>query len=170
MSVTNELINLATFYELIDRLYKGLDGGLRLKDVNRACALPARGVYFFFEDGETRTPPLSGPRVVRVGTHGLKIGSKSTLYARLAQHRGTSSGDGNHRGSVFRLHAGKALLNRDASIYTCPTWARGNTANSNIREGERFLEQAVSQYLGNMNLLWLNVADDSGPLSERGFI
>ena len=30
-------------------------------------------------------------RIVRVGTHGLKTGSRSTLWGRLSQHRGTSA-------------------------------------------------------------------------------
>ena len=53
---------------------------------------------------ETRSGTGAGPRVVRIGTHGLKNGSRSTLWGRLSQHRGSSrSGLGNHRGSSFRL-------------------------------------------------------------------
>ncbi len=40
---------------------------------------PQRGVYFFFEDGETRSGSGSRHRVVRVGTHALVSGSRATL-------------------------------------------------------------------------------------------
>ena len=75
---------------------------------------PRRGVYFFFENGEPRSGTGAGPRVVRVGAHGLKNGARSTLWGRLSQHRGSSrSGLGNHRGSIFRLLVGVALANRN---------------------------------------------------------
>ena len=75
---------------------------------------PPRGVYFFHESGEARSGTGGGPRVVRVGTHGLKSGSGSTLWDRLSQHRGSSrSGRGNHRGSIFRLIVGIALAKRN---------------------------------------------------------
>jgi hypothetical protein len=69
-----------------------------------------RGVYFFFEGGELRSQSGSGGLVVRIGTHAVSVGSKSTLWGRLAQHRGSLSGNGNHRGSIFRLWVGSALL------------------------------------------------------------
>ena len=74
---------------------------------------PARGVYFFFEDGEARSTSGTGPRVVRIGTHALTAKSSTTLWNRLAQHRGVvGTGGGNHRGSIFRLLVGEALLRR----------------------------------------------------------
>jgi hypothetical protein len=60
---------------------------------------PKRGVYFFFETGESRSDSGSGPRVVRVGTHALREGSRAKLWTRLSQHQGTiTTGGGNHRG------------------------------------------------------------------------
>ena len=77
---------------------------------------PRQGVYFFFEDGETRVENGTS-RVVRVGTHGLSPTDRTTLWGRLRQHRGRISGrnpgGGNHRASIFRGHIGTALIQRD---------------------------------------------------------
>ena len=55
---------------------------------------------------------------MRVGTHGLKSGSRSTLWAPLSQHRGTArSSDGNHRGAIFRGLVGIALSLRILSSW-----------------------------------------------------
>ena len=77
--------------------------------------LPRRGVYFFFEPGELREDGRT-PRVVRVGTHAVSAGSRTTLWTRLRDHRGhvigRHVGGGNHRASIFRRHVGSALLGR----------------------------------------------------------
>ncbi len=83
---------------------------------------PQRGVYFFRETGETRTDTGEGQRIVRVGTHALKSGARSTLWGRLSQHRGNASGGGgNHRGSIFRKIVGAATVEKYG--YSYPTWA-----------------------------------------------
>jgi hypothetical protein len=157
---------ISDFYGFIDRLRQKAGGPYVLKDINSSSA-PKRGVYFFFEDGEFRADGVS-PRVVRVGTHGLHNGSKSTLYGRLVNHRGTRSGSGNHRGSVFRLHIGKALIKRNA--IDCPTWARNSSVPNEITLLEKSLEQQVSDYIGRMKVLLLNIPDEPGPQSLRGFV
>jgi len=130
---------------------------------------PARGVYFFQEPGEGRTDTGSGPRIVRVGTHALKAGSRTTLWNRLSQHRGSAkTGGGNHRGSIFRLIIGTALVDLDG--HTCPTWGQGRSAPKDIREKEQPLEQLVSKTIGEMPFLWLEIADEPGPDSLRGYI
>ena len=64
----------------------------------------------FFEESELRSDSGDGLRVVRIGIHALKRGSRKSLWNRLAQHRGIiKRGGGNHRGSIFRLLAGTAL-------------------------------------------------------------
>lgn len=89
----------------------------------RNKSIPNRGVYFFFDENEPRSDSGCGPRVVRVGTHGLTVGSKSSLRARLAQHRGTiGTGSGNYRGSIFRLLVGQALISKEA--LDVPTWGK----------------------------------------------
>jgi hypothetical protein len=129
---------------------------------------PARGVYFFREEGEVRTDTGSGPRVVRVNTHALKDGSGTKLWTRLAQHRGQASGNGNHRGSIFRLIVGVALIRRNTLPF--PTWGEGNSAKGEVRHGEEALERMVSEVIGRMSFLWLPVGDEPGPNSQRGYI
>ena len=91
---------------------------------------PLRGVYFFFEPGETRRDGT--PRVTRVGPHALTSSSQSSLWGRLAQHRGRvggrHAGGGNHRGSIFRRHVGRALLDRDGDVSgVAATWGKGSS-------------------------------------------
>ena len=129
---------------------------------------PERGVYFFMEPGETRSDTGRGPRIVRVGTHGLKPGSQSTLWDRLAQHRDTSAGGGNHRSSIFRLVVGTALMARDG--LDCPSWDdRQGAAIRQARAMERSVEAVVSDVVGRMPFLWLPVDDEPGPDSVRGY-
>lgn len=65
------------------------------------------------EPGEYRTRKLHQLRIVRVGTHAVSTGSKATLWHRLRAHRGSKDGRGNHRASIFRRHAGAAMIARD---------------------------------------------------------
>lgn len=146
-----------------------------LRSQRRAWVGQSGGVYFFFEPGEMRTTSGTGPRVVRVGTHALKSGSKSTLWKRLRQHRGTLSGNypggGNHRGSIFRLHVGTALINKHGlSGRATETRGDGSSAGTAIRKREYPLEKAVSQYIRSMPFLWIAVEDEAGPGSLRGEI
>jgi hypothetical protein len=143
-------------------------GGFRtLGKCNGRMCWPTRGVYFFFENGEQRTTSGSGLRVVRVGTHALTKGGQTTLWNRLATHKGAErGGGGNHRGSVFRLLAGSALSRRDPSLH-CETWAKGQSAPREIRVREVALECAVSHYIRSMPFLWLEVDDECGPESMR---
>jgi hypothetical protein len=129
---------------------------------------PKRGVYFFFEDGEKRSDTGKGPRIVRVGTHALTTGSGTKLWSRLSQHKGQSNGSGNHRGSIFRLIVGTALI--DKGQFSFPTWGIGNTANRVVRDGETDLERKVSEVIGNMRFLWLAIEDELGPESRRGYV
>ena len=103
---------LDELYSLLDAIAQRCGGPRTLADCHGRMGWPRRGVYFFFETGEHREN-CSSPRVVRVGTHGLRP-SSSTLWGRLSQHRGSAGGGfpggGNHRGSIFRLHVGEALL------------------------------------------------------------
>ncbi len=133
-------------------------------------AWPERGVYFFFEPGEQRDANPSSRRVVRVGTHALIPNARSTLWKRLSQHRGTNNPrGGNHRGSIFRLLIGEALLNAETSL-TVASWGQGSTATRDIRNREREHEIRVSDYLSNMTLLFVDVPDAPGPDSARGII
>jgi hypothetical protein len=140
-----------------------------LSGCNGGVALPKRGVYFFFEPNELREVD-AGPRIVRVGTHAVKPGSRSTLWQRLSQHRGTMRiAGGNHRGSIFRLLVGLALANQRPEV-ACSTWGTGSSAAREIRESERNLEAAVSEHIGRITLLSLPLDDEPGRSSLRGYI
>ena len=109
----------------------------------------------------------------------MTSGSKSTLRQRLGQHRGTLSGGGNHRGSIFRLLVGQALLASGADP-PCPSWGvKGDKRKACEAVGidrpaldalEAPVELAVSQYLSKLSFLWLDIGDDPSPNSQRGLI
>jgi len=157
---------LAEFYTL---LFARASSG-QVQSLNSPMPCPHRGVYFFFEPGEARSQSGQGPRVVRVGTHGLTAGSKSTLRGRLSQHRGTlKARSGNHRGSVFRLLVGSALMQRHPEM-AIESWGLGSNAPREVRLLENAAEQAVTDYMLSLTFLALNVPDEPGRDSVRGFI
>lgn len=161
--------HLIRFYALLDTLEQRVGGERTLSDCSGRLAWPRRGVYFFREAGETRSDTGSGPRIVRVGTHALKSGAGTKLWTRLSQHRGTSNnGGGNHRGSIFRLIVGTALLARDDRAL--PTWGRASAATPEIVIAEDPFEREVSGVIRRMPFLWLAVDDEPGPMSLRGTI
>jgi hypothetical protein len=138
-----------------------------LQDCHGRVNWPSRGVYFFFENGEIR-PDGRTPRVVRVGTHAVSTGSKTTLWNRLSTHRGTRSGGGNHRGSIFRLWVGTALLQAgDGLSPKPPSWGKGSSAKRPVRDAEAHVEKAVSAYIGSMPFLWVAANDEPGVESIR---
>ena len=164
---------LDDFYELLNELRAQTGGPRTLEECTGSMNWPKRGVYFFFEEGEIRAD--GSARTVRVGTHALGVGARSTLWGRLAQHRGNVggmlAGGGSHRGSVFRLHVGASLLRRDGDPAGIGgTWGKGSSADRITRESEYLLEQRVSEYIGRMLFLWIGVDDEPGPLSERSLI
>lgn len=173
MNEIDRRTSLDRFYEMLAELEAVWGGRRRLVECSGRQSWPRRGVYFFFENGELREDGAT-PRVVRVGTHALRP-SRSTLWGRLSQHKGNDGGSmprgGNHRGSIFRLHVGTALLEAGkwpAEIRS--TWSIGSTARSDVRRTEYPLERAVSEYIGNMPFLWLAVDDPPDAGSDRGVI
>ncbi|OAN99207.1 hypothetical protein A8B75_19300 [Sphingomonadales bacterium EhC05] len=141
-------------------------------------SLPQRGVYFFFEEGELRSGNRLNKRIVRVGTHALRAGSKSTLATRLGQHRGSQRG-GNHRGSIFRLLIGQALLAQSKNA-DCPSWGlkgqrrHAATVLGKTSEGLRALEKPIeiraSERIGGMSVAILEINDEPGKESHRGYV
>jgi hypothetical protein len=170
--------DLIHFYDLLARVEERVGGKRILSQCNGRFDWPTRGVYFFFESGEMRSCSGNGPRVVRVGTHGLKALGRASLWDRLYAHRGTSDG-GNHRGSIFRLLVGAAIRAR-GGFEGVDSWGiasdvstaarRLKVAKEQIMLRELPLEKAVSAHIGAMPFLWVAVGDDSGPTSERGLI
>jgi hypothetical protein len=121
------------------------------------------------EEGEVRSDSGIGRRIVRVGTHALTEGSGTKLWSRLKQHRGQQkTGGGNHRGSIFRLIVGTAIVARNG--YDFPTWGHGGNAPADVRAAEKPLECEVSKVICAMPFLWLAVDDEPGAKSLRGYI
>src|SRR3989338_2134120 len=116
---------LRKFYSILTALEKKCGGERVLAKCSGHLNWPHRGVYFFREPKEIRTDTGSGPRIVRVGTHALKTGSNTKLWTRLLQHKGSNSGRGNHRGSIFRSIVGASLIKKRK--YDFPTWGVGNS-------------------------------------------
>lgn len=143
-------------------------GMRRLGDCSGRLAWPKRGVYFFLDPAEPSPVPYLPGRLVRVGTHALKVGSASTLWGRLAQHRGQGNGSGNHRGSIFRKHVGSSLIARGGLELT--TWGVGSSASREARAAERGLEEHVTSYLADLLVTYVPILDEPGPDSLRGFI
>ena len=163
------LDDLKRFYALLDNLATRTNAPRLLSACSGYDNWFPRGVYFFLESGEHRSQSGDGARVVRVGTHALKSNSKATIWQRLSQHRGTKkSGGGNHRGSIFRLLVGTALLTRDRR--QCDSWGVGSSAPKDIRANELPMERLVSEVIGRMKIIALPVDDEAGANSLRGVI
>lgn len=159
---------IARSYEMFAQLAERM-GLHKLSDI-LAEELPKQGVYFFFDDREPTTFSTSIPRLVRIGTHGVSAGSVATLRNRLRTHLGTRAGAGNHRASVFRLHVGRAIIERDELREDFPSWGKGQSAPREITEREAPLEAKVSEYIGNLRVLFVPVLDTAGTGSMRATI
>ncbi len=176
----DRLSDLVRFYGLLGKLQQAVGGRRLLANCDGRMSWPGRGVYFFFEAGESRLDSGDGPRVVRVGTHALTATSRTTLWGRLAKHRGVEkTGGGNHRTSVFRDLVGSALKHR-FGVDGPHSWGVGGDFRKaaarlavdpdNIRKSEGGMEIAVSEFIRAMPFLWLAVEDAPGPESLRGLI
>lgn len=168
--------HLERFYSILD-LMSRRRGFRTLAECAGSMQWPSRGVYFFFDPGERRALPNGAVmRVVRVGTHAVSTGSRTTLWDRLRAHRGTGSpggpsNGGNHRGSIFRRHVGAALLR--AGRYAgegADSWGVGSSAPPHVTVREIALERAVSAYIGRLPFLWVEADDDPGPESVRAYL
>jgi hypothetical protein len=162
--------DLKKFYKIMERLWQGQKGGRRFVEMNGRMNWPERGVYFITGEAPEfeRSAPM--PRIIRVGTHAVSKGSRTTLWDRISTHRGTGAGAGSHRSSIFRSHVGRTIIRTEADTKWPDSWAAGQSAPITIRANELELEQRVSSLIGEMNLLWLNIPDIAGPASDRAYI
>ena len=151
--------HLDRFYDLLGTLERKLGGARTLEHSDGQMTWPQRGVYFFMEDGEDRSNQKR-KRIVRVGTHAVSATSRTTLWTRLRQHRGNKNTGGNHGASIFRLLVGTALIARDS--LDCPSWGKKDQPCKPL-----FVEQQVSEAIGKMPFLWLEVDDGH---EGRGYI
>ena len=169
----DRLKDLKRFYDLLSDLENNNGIKLNLGNCNGKMNWPKQGVYIFFEAGESRTESGEGCKAVRVGTHALTNGANSTLWNRLSNHRGSSNGLGNHRGSVFRLLVGNSLVKRNELLL--PTrWgdkkARRKKMSQKELNAEYELEKHISDYICAMPFIYLNVSSESGANNNRAFI
>jgi hypothetical protein len=162
--------DLERFYGILADLEERLGGRPSLGECHGRMRWPERGVYFLFEEGERRWDSGGDLRVVRVGTHSLKQGSRTTLWTRLVKHRGVKkTGAGNHRSSSFRALVGAAILEADPAL-ECPTWGRRASNPHEVRCAERAHETRVSRRIGSMRLLVVAIDDPPGPGSARDYV
>tara|TARA_Y100001970_G_scaffold286520_1_gene408890 strand:+ start:411 stop:1145 length:735 start_codon:yes stop_codon:yes gene_type:complete len=170
----------------LDKLYTGLIalkekiGGFQfLKNPNLPKKCPSAGVYFFFDSSELRDDGKT-PRIVRVGTHAISGTSSSSLWSRLAQHRGSiTSGGGNHRGSIFRKLVGISKIKME-NLESVTTWgvkpSIGIVARdfeltpSEVSRRELPLELKVSDYIRNLPFLCLEINDPEEGRKQRAII
>jgi hypothetical protein len=159
--------------QLLDATYKTLwrlakhSRLRRLKDVIQGD-MPDSGVYLFFDERERRLKDIDQLRIVRIGTHGVALGSKASLRNRLRTHFGTVSGEGNHRSSIFRLHTGRSLINATLAP-AINSWGESAVEKSALR-AERELEQAVSKYLSELYVLLITVPGGSDKNNDRAYL
>jgi hypothetical protein len=166
----NRRSDLDQFYQALFELKQRVGGYRYLRDCSGKSGWPHRGVYFFFEQGEFREDG-STPRVVRVGTHAVSQGSRTTLWDRLHTHKGHSDGRGNHRGSIFRKRIGESLLaTGQCGQQFQETWGKGSSAPKITCIAEQPLEIEVSRYIGAMPFLWLEIGDDPCKESHRAVV
>ena len=126
-----------------------------------------QGVYFFFEKNEVREN--NNPRIVRIGTHAVSEGSRTKLWQRLRQHKGTQKGEGNHRSSVFRKLIGFSLINKQNLNY--PYWGCDKKlVNKKTKNEEKTLEIECSKIIGEMPFLCLQVLGESRKDNMRAYI
>ena len=168
---TNRLNDIIRFYTLLDALKASVKECRFLKNCHGKIEWPKHGVYFFFESEEVRAESGKGLRVVRVGTHALNENAKSTLWSRLRMHRGNAKSRlGNHRGSVFRKIVGYTLGESNQYKISLPmSWGCGQSLTEaaqkagcdrqEIKNNEADLERRVTDYIGQMPFLWLEVND-----------
>jgi hypothetical protein len=132
-------------------------------------AVPKRGVYIFLD---RREPNFLGaqPRIVRIGTHAVSLGSKATLRGRLRNHLGPANEIGNHRGSIFRLHVGRAMLEANTGLDRLPSWGEGQDASPHIKAAESGHELAVSRYLQELEVALIEIDDEPTKDSLRASV
>lgn len=155
-------------YQIIERLI-GKRGLIPFREAIQH-EMPTAGIYLFFDRQEPRLKNIDHLRVIRVGTHGVASGSKATLRDRMRAHYGTSSGGGNHRSSIFRLHVGRSMILAGRSK-AVKTWGSVELPKSHtLRRQEAKLESNVSEYIGNLLVATIDVPGDSSKENDRAYL
>jgi len=167
VSICRRRKDLGTLYDVLPRK-RGTNYLFPLHNLSQA-SLPDQGVYVFLNPSEKNFRGEKS-RIVRIGTHAVSEGSKATLKERLSNHLGPKNGAGSHRGSVFRLHVGRAMLEQSASYSTLPSWGDGQNTTTEIRALEAGHEAKVSEYLSRLDVLIIPASDAANKQSIRADI
>jgi hypothetical protein len=88
----------------------------------------------------------------------------------LRTHLGPANEIGNHRGSIFRLHIGRAMLEAGPGHATLPSWGQGQDAGHEIKTLEQAHEIAVSRYVQQLEVVLLEIDDEPSKDSMRARI
>lgn len=158
------IADLDRFYGWIDA-ERGAGRTFSFADLS-TNAVPKRGVYIFLDPTEPNFRSMR-PRVVRIGTHAVSAGSQASLRGRLRTHLGPANEIGNHRGSIFRLHVGRAMLEAGLGHASLPTWGEGQDASPEVKALEQAHEIAVSRYLQRLQVVLLDINDGPSKDSMR---
>jgi hypothetical protein len=172
---------LEEVYQTLGTLHETTDGPYRLNDVDGTLEWPQRGIYIFFSsDTDPAVDPVEQWHISRIGTVGDCAGSSATLWERLRAHRGNErgryAGGGNHRGSIFRKHVGRCLIERDGPHDKYPHWGvphrnlPDDVDTTAVREEEHELEARVSDYIRSLPFLVIDVPGEPGPDCERAML
>jgi hypothetical protein len=174
MNSTKRMKDLEIFYSLLDDLEIKLNGKRKLEECDGRMNWPKRGVYFFFSSNKNSPSENNSLRVTRVGTHAVSLGSKTSLWDRLRTHRGPMNGKhmggGNHRGSIFRLRIGEAMINKYSLQDSFPNWGKNSSASKEIRDREYPLEKRVSNYIRSLPFVYVKIEDEPSRDSDRAYI
>ncbi len=170
-----QALNVATdpndYEALLDKMYRAVeplfDRRRPLKELVEH-EMPEAGVYLFFDGKERRLRNIAELRIVRVGTHGVAAGSKASLRQRLRTHFGTTTGIGNHRSSIFRLHTGRSLINAKLQP-AIGSWGLPSPDQKKLK-AEQVLEQAVSKYLAGLYVVIISVPGVSDKTNDRAYV
>lgn len=158
---------LNEFHNLIEKLKNREDLFINFNRASGNHEWAERGLYIFFDHESAPMNSILPDRIVRIGTHGVSRGSRSTLWQRLKSHQGTENG-GNHRSSIFRSHVGAAMMEKDGLEY--PTWGNIQSSEDIAKSNEQSLERRVSKYLGNLSVMQIPVLDPPSKLSDRAYL
>jgi hypothetical protein len=135
---------------------------------------------FFSDDTNLEFDPVDEWDIVLIGTVGDCAGSKSILWDRLRAHRGSQrrayAGGGNSRGSIFRKHVGRALIESWGLHDRYPHWGTPHrnlpdeVETTELREQEHPLEQDVSDRIRQLPFLVVDIPGTPGPDCDRARI
>lgn len=120
---------LGKLYETLADLRTQIEGPYTLEECHGRANWPEFGLYFFFthdSDFTEGADPTEDWSLSRIGTVGVRNGTRNPLWQRLRQHRGNKNGKyelgGNHRGSVYRKHVGRAFIEKEDLSEQYPEW------------------------------------------------